>query len=77
MSDELEAALHAASERVQQMRTELHDEFPAFRGTLAVAGVLVGHGLASFVSNGMTDEQIIVQMVAILAEIRQTRTSVH
>jgi hypothetical protein len=69
---EVVQALQAASVRVEALYAELHDAHPALCGSLAIAGTLVGHGLGAFVANGLTDEQIVVQVLAITAQIRDT-----
>lgn len=68
---EVAHALVEASARVEKLHAELLDRFPALVGTLAISGMLVGHGLGSFVARGMTDDQIVTQVRDILAEIRQ------
>ena len=65
-------SLQEASARVEAIYAELLDAHPALRGSLAIAGTFVGHGLGAFVANGMTDDQIIVQVLGITAQIRDT-----
>jgi hypothetical protein len=69
---EVARSLQEAAARVETIRAELVDAFPALRGTLAISGMLVGHGLGHFVANGMTDDQIVAQVLSITAEIRRT-----
>ena len=68
---EVARALQEASARVQELHGELLAAYPALRGTLAIPGMLVGQGLGSFVANGMSADQIVGHVLAIVAEIRQ------
>jgi hypothetical protein len=65
-------ALDAASARLHLLHGELLDAHPALRGNLSIPGMLVGYGLGSFVGNGMTDDQIVAQVLVIVANIRRT-----
>lgn len=67
---EFARALQEASVRVEAIRGELLDAYPALRGTLAIPGMMIGHALGVFVANGMTDDQIVVQVLGITAQIR-------
>ncbi len=64
--------LGEASARVEALHAELLAAYPALRGNLSIPGMLVGHGLGSFVANGMPDDQIVARVLAIAAQIRQT-----
>ena len=66
------AALDAASARLQLLHGELLDAHPPLRGNLSIPGMLVGYGLGSFVGNGMTDDQIVAQVLVIVTNIRRT-----
>lgn len=68
---EIKSVLLKASPRIEKLHAELRDAYPALRGTLAIPGMLVGHGLGAFVANGMTDDQIVVHVLVIVAQIRQ------
>jgi len=69
---EFARALQEASIRVEAIRGELLEAYPVLRGSLAIPGMMIGHALGVFVANGMTDDQIIVQVLAITAQIRGT-----
>jgi hypothetical protein len=71
LNDPVNAALLGASPRVEKLHAELIAAYPALRGTLAIPGMLVGHGLGAFVANGMTNDQIVEHVLVIVAQIRQ------
>lgn len=73
---EFARSMCAASARVQELHGELHDAHPPFRGNLAIPGIFLGHGLGSFVANGMPNDQIVAHVLAIVAQIRQTASVV-
>jgi hypothetical protein len=60
-----------ASARIQALHAELLDAYPMLRGNLSVPGMFIGHGLGSFVANGMPDDQIVVHVLGIAAQIRE------
>lgn len=66
-------ACQEASVRVEAFRGELREAFPALRGSLAIPGMFIGHGLASFVASGMTDDQIIEHMRTFIEHARNER----
>jgi len=68
---EFSRQLDEAGARVQALHAELLDAYPALRGNLSIPGMLVGHGLGSFVGNGMPDDQIVAHVLTIVAQIRQ------
>lgn len=74
---EVSRSLREAGPRVEALHAELFDAYPALRGSLAIPGMLVGHGLGSFVANGMTDDQIVAQCLFIVAQIRQALTELR
>ena len=63
--------LGEASTRVQALHAELIDAYPALAGNLSIPGMLVGHGLGSFVANGMPDDQIVTHVLTVVGQIRQ------
>jgi hypothetical protein len=63
--------LGEASARVQALHGDLHDAYPALKGNLSIPGMLVGQGLAMFVANGLSDDQIVTHVLTIVSEIRQ------
>ena len=69
---EFARSLGEASARIQALHAELHDTYPALRGSLAIPGAFVGHGLGSFVANVMPDDQIVTHVLTIVAQIRQS-----
>lgn len=69
---EVDRSLLEASPRIAALHAELVDAYPALRGSLAVPGMLVGHGLGVFVANGLTDDQIVAHVLVIVAQVRQT-----
>jgi hypothetical protein len=68
---EVAAALREATQRIDELHMELLAAFPVFQGTLALPGILIGHGLGALVVNGMTNDQIIAKVLAIVAGIRE------
>lgn len=64
--------LGEASTRVQALHTELLDAYPALAGNMSIPGMLVGHGLGSFVANGLPDDQIVTHVLTIVGQIRQS-----
>lgn len=68
---EVARSLREAGPRVEALHAELLDAYPALQGSLAIPGMLVGHGLGSFVANGLTDDQIIANVLAVVAQIRR------
>jgi hypothetical protein len=69
---EVERSLQETSVRIEALHAELRAAHPALCGNLAIPGVFVGHGLGSFVASGMTDDQIVAHVLAIVAQIRET-----
>lgn len=67
---DVEQSVQAAAPRVEALHAELRASFPALCGTLAIPGMFVGHGLESFVTNGMTDGEIVEHTLTIVAQIR-------
>jgi hypothetical protein len=71
MSD-FEDALGKATMRLVEIDAELREALPELRGTLAIPGVFLGHGLGSFVArSGMSDDEIIAMVRENLGVIRQ------
>ena len=68
---EVAAALRDATTRIDALHAELLAAFPVFQETMAVPGILIGHGLGALVANGMTNDQIVAHVLAIVAGIRQ------
>lgn len=68
---DLEPAIRAASARMQVLFEELHAAHPTLRDSLAIYGAFVGYGLAAFVANGMTNDQIIASVLTIVTQLRQ------
>jgi hypothetical protein len=66
-------SLQEAQVRIEELHTDLLAAYPAFQGSMAVVGMLIGHGLGCLVSNEMTDEQIVAHVLDIVSQIRQTR----
>ena len=64
-------AVQLAAARVEKMYAELVAAHPVLDGTLAIPGMLVGQGLGAFVVNGRTDDQIVADVLLIVAQIRQ------
>lgn len=69
---EFEHSLHEASARVVVLHDELLATYPALRGSLAIPGMLIGHGLGMFVGNGMSDDQVVAHVRTVISQIRQT-----
>jgi hypothetical protein len=69
---ERDRAVRAASPRIETLHAELVKAYPALRGTMAIPGMFIGHGLAHFVSSGMSNDQILANVLLIVAEIRKT-----
>jgi hypothetical protein len=67
---DVERSVQEAAPRVEALHAELRAAYPALRGTLAIPGMFVGHGLESFVANGMTDGEIVEHTLTIVAQIR-------
>lgn len=74
---EVVCSLQEASIRVEAIRGELLDAYPALRGSLAIPGMLIGHGLASFVASGMTDDQIVAHMRVFIEHARDARRKIQ
>ena len=68
---EIAAALRDATKRIDDLHAELAEALPVFEGTLAIPGILMGHGLGCLVATGMTNDQIVAHVLAIVAGIRQ------
>jgi len=68
---EVAKAIEESSWRIEALRRELLGSFVALRGSMAVAGMFIGHGLASLVANGMTDDQIIANLMVMISGIRR------
>jgi hypothetical protein len=72
---EVERAIRATSARVQELFDELHAAHPPLRGSLAIPGTFVGHGLGAFVASGMSNDQIIASVLSIVAQVRQVQST--
>ena len=68
---EIAAALRNAIVRIDELHAELLDTFPIFQGTMAIPGILIGHGLGALVTKGMTNDQIVAHVLAIVSCIRR------
>lgn len=64
-------SLQEAAARVEALYAELYDAYPALRDSLAIAGMMVGHGLGAFVASDLTDDQIVAHVLDIVSQIRQ------
>jgi hypothetical protein len=69
---EVERSLREASIQLEDFHAKLYNDFPALRGSLAISGMLIGRGLGSFIANGLTDAQIVVQVLGLAAQIRRS-----
>ena len=68
---DLDPAIRAVSARLAEMYNELHAAHPALRESLAIYGAFVGYGLAAFVANDMTNDEIIASVLTIVTQLRQ------
>jgi hypothetical protein len=71
-SPAFQSALQSASGHIEELHQKLRELYPMLTGTMAIPGMLLGHGLGCLVANGMTDEEIVVQVHGIVAHIRET-----
>ena len=74
---EVARAVQEGAPRIERLHAALLDDYPALQGSMAVPGMLVGHGLAVFVANGMTNDQIVANVLAIVAEVRQAHAKIQ
>lgn len=74
---DLERSIREASPCIETLHAKLRAAFPAFRGTLAIAGMFLGYGLEAFVRNGMTDDEIVEHTRAVVAGIRDAIRNVQ
>jgi hypothetical protein len=65
-------ALQGASRHIEDTHQKLRELYPMLTGTMAIPGMLIGHGLGCLVANGMTDEEIVVHVRNIVVNIRET-----
>ena len=64
-------ALRDAAKRIEALHVELLDTYEVFQGTMAIPGMLIGHGLGVLVANRMSNDQIVAHVLAIVAGIRK------
>jgi hypothetical protein len=67
----VDRALLEVSSGVEELHRALREACPVLRGTLAIPGVFLGYGLGAFVSNGLTDDQIVAHVLSVVAEVRR------
>ena len=70
-------SLQEAASRVEALYAELYDAHPVLRNSLAIPGMLVGHGLGAFVASGLTDDQIVAHVLDIVSQIRSALAKVQ
>lgn len=68
---EVASSLREAASCIEEMQSELLAAHPAIAKSLAIPGMLVGAGLGFFVASGMTDSQIVAQVLAIVDDVRR------
>lgn len=72
LDPEVVRSMHEVAARLQVFHVDLVVGYPALGETMAIPGMLVGHGLGCFVANGMTNDQIVAHVLVIVAQIRRT-----
>ena len=69
---EVVRSIREAATRIEALHVELRAEYPVLCESMAIAGMFVGHGLGFFVVSGMTDDQLVGQLVSMIDQIRQS-----
>ena len=67
---EIERALQRTASTIKETHMRLDAQHAALRGTLAISGCFLGHGLGVLIDNGFTDDQIIEHVLKICSQIR-------
>ena len=70
-------SLQQAAAQVEALHGELYDAHPALRDSLAIPGMLMGHGLGVFVASGLTDDQIVAHVLDIVCQVRKALTKIE
>jgi hypothetical protein len=70
LAPEVEDALREATTHIEALHAQLLADYPALKGSMAIPGMFIGHGLGYFVARGLTDEQIVKHVMTIVDEIR-------
>ena len=70
-------SIREAAARVEALYAELYQAHPALRNSLAIPGMLVGHGLGVFVASDLTDDQIVAHVLDIVSQIRKALTKIQ
>ena len=73
-SQELDLAMLRAVALTNETYERLRGE-PAFEGTMAAGGVLVGGGIGALVANEMTDEEITAFVLDIASKVRSAMST--
>ncbi len=72
----IDDAMQAISDRLRDFATKLYADFPAISGSMAIPGMLLGHGVGAFVAEDMTDDQIVKVVLEIAARVRRATAAV-
>jgi hypothetical protein len=65
-------SIRAASSLIEALYAELMQMHPALATSMAIPGMFIGHAIGIFIVNGMSNDEIVAQVLSIVGQLRLT-----